>query len=88
VSVTYTPPGGGSTTTTFVVEGGTCSAVPGQTTFSLYLSPTVIYDLFTLDSSTFGILGGTMLYDTPITYNDAGETYDTTATDNGNRLGW
>lgn len=54
--ITYTPPGGGSTTTTFVVEGGTCSAIPGQTTFTLYLSPTVIYDLFTLNSSTFGIL--------------------------------
>lgn len=56
VSVTYTPPGGSSTTTTFVVEGGSCSAVPGRTDFTLYLSPTVIYDLFTLNSSTFGIL--------------------------------
>jgi len=56
VSVTYTPPGGASTTTTFVVEGGSCSAVPGRTEFALYLSPTVVYDLFTLNSSTFGIL--------------------------------
>ncbi len=55
-NVTYTAPGGSPTTTTFVIEGGTCSAVPGQTTFTLYLSPTVIYDLFTLNSSTFGIL--------------------------------
>lgn len=55
-NVSYTAPGGSPTTTTFVIEGGTCSAVPGQTTFTLYLSPTVIYDLFTLNSSTFGIL--------------------------------
>ncbi len=54
--VTYTPPGGSATTDTFVVEGGTCTAVPGRSDFTLYLSPTVIYDLFTLDSSTFGIL--------------------------------
>jgi len=54
----------------------------------VYLSPRLLYDLFTLDSSTFGILGGTMVYNTPITYNDAGETYNATATDNGNRLGW
>ncbi len=27
-----------------------------ETNFTLYLSPTVIYDLFTLNSSTFGIL--------------------------------
>ncbi len=54
--VTYTPPGGSPTTDTFVVEGGTCTAVPGRTDFTLYLSPTVIYDLFTLNSSTFGIL--------------------------------
>lgn len=86
--VTYTAPGGGITTLTMVIEGATISAIPGQTNFTYYLSPRVIYDLFTLDSSTFGILGGTMLYDTPITYNDAGETYDATATDNGNRLGW
>ncbi len=54
--VTYTPPGGSPTTDTFVIEGGTCTAVPGRSDFTLYLSPTVIYDLFTLNSSTFGIL--------------------------------
>jgi len=56
VLVTYNVPGGSTTQTRFVIEGGTCSAVPGQTNFTLYLSPTVIYDLFTLDSNTFGIL--------------------------------
>lgn len=56
VSVTYTPPGGSSTTTTFVIEGGSASAIPGRSEFTVYLSPTVVYDLFTLDSLTFGIL--------------------------------
>jgi len=56
VSVNYTPPGGSSTTTTFVVEGGNVNALPGRTEFNLYLSPTIVYDLFTLNSSTFGVL--------------------------------
>ena len=55
-SLTYTPPGGSATTLTMVIEGGKISAVPGQTNFTYYLSPLVIYDLFTLDSSSFGIL--------------------------------
>ena len=86
--LTYTPPGGEAITSTFVIEGASMSAIPGRTDWIVYLSPRLLYDLFTLDSSTFGILGGTMVYDTPITYNDAGETYNATATDNGNRLGW
>lgn len=88
VQATYNDPNGGTITNRFVIEGGYVSAVPGQTNFTLYLSPTVIYDLFTLDSSTFGVLGGTMVYDTAITYDDEGETYDASTTDNGNRLGW
>jgi len=86
--LTYTPPGGEAITSTFVIEGASMSAIPGRTDWIVYLSPRLLYDLFTLDSSTFGILGGTMVYNTPITYNDAGETYNATATDNGNRLGW
>jgi hypothetical protein len=55
--ITYTPPGGTSTTTTFVIEGASISATSTkETNFTLYLSPTVVYDLFTLNSSTFGIL--------------------------------
>ena len=56
VSVSYTPPGGAATSGWFVIEGASVSAIPGITTFSFSLSPQKIYDLFTLDSSTFGIL--------------------------------
>lgn len=56
IPITYTPPGGSPTTTTMVIEGGVCNAVPGRTEWTLYLSPTILYDLFTLNSSTFGIL--------------------------------
>jgi hypothetical protein len=55
-TVTYTPPGGSATTTRFVIEGGSVSIIPGSSDFTLYLSPTVVYDLFTLNSSTFGVL--------------------------------
>jgi len=55
-TVTYTPPGGSATTTRFVIEGGSVSIIPGLSDFTLYLSPTVVYDLFTLNSSTFGVL--------------------------------
>lgn len=55
-TVAYTPPGGSPTTTTMVIEGASISATPEQTNFTYYLSPRIIYDLFTLDSATFGIL--------------------------------
>jgi len=52
----YSPYYGTNTTVTMVVEGATVSAIPGRTEFTVYLSPVTIYDLFTLNSSTFGIL--------------------------------
>jgi len=55
--LTYTPPGGVATTSKFVIEGATMSAVPGRTEWNVSMSPTILYDLFTLDSSTWGILG-------------------------------
>ena len=88
VEVDYTPPGGGVTYAYQVVEGVNVNVVPGQTSLTFRMSPQTIYDLFTLDSTTFGILGGTIVYDSPIQYNDPGETYDSATTDNGNRLGW
>lgn len=54
--LTYTPPGGASTTSKFVIEGASMSAVPGRTEWTVYMSPTILYDLFTLNSSVFGIL--------------------------------
>jgi len=56
VEVAYTPPGSAITSGYFVIEGVTVNAVPGQTTMTFSMSPQAIYDLFTLDSSTFGIL--------------------------------
>ena len=52
----YSPYYETNATITMVVEGATVSAIPGRTEFTVYLSPVTIYDLFTLNSSTFGIL--------------------------------
>jgi hypothetical protein len=89
LSATYRVPGAASDTTqNVVIEGYLLQITPNQTTMTLNLSPLTYYQFFTLDSTTLGILGGTMVYDTPITYNDAGETYNAASTDNGSRLGW
>ena len=56
VSVTYQDPGVGNVTKNMVVEGATLNAVPKQSSWTVALSPVVLYAMFTLNSSTFGIL--------------------------------
>lgn len=56
VNLTYQVPGGSTTTRYMVVEGTSVNIVPGSSQWTVYMSPTVVYDLFTLDSSIFGIL--------------------------------
>jgi hypothetical protein len=56
VTVVYTPPGGSPSQVDMVIEGYTVSAIPGRTEISVSMSPEILYDLFTLNSSTFGIL--------------------------------
>jgi hypothetical protein len=56
VTVVYTPPGGSLSQLDMVIEGYTVSAIPGRTEISVSMSPEILYDLFTLDSSAFGIL--------------------------------
>jgi hypothetical protein len=61
LSVTYNEPGVGSVTRKMVVEGATLNAVPGRSDWAVYLSPLAIYELFTLNSSVFGILNTSRL---------------------------
>ncbi|NBP01064.1 MAG: hypothetical protein EBU90_13195 [Proteobacteria bacterium] len=73
------------------IEGYQINAVPGSTTFTLSLSPLQYYQFFTLDNSTFGVLGGgTIYYDQPeIVYDEFEWTYnDVDASNSASRLGW
>lgn len=56
VALTYQNPGVGVQTLNMVVEGASLSATPGQSSWVVSLSPVTVYDLFTLNSSVFGIL--------------------------------
>jgi hypothetical protein len=50
-------PGAGSDTTVqVVIEGIGINATPERTDFDIYLSPLTLYQFFTLDSTTLGIL--------------------------------
>ena len=60
--LTYRVPGAASDTTEIViVEGVSISATPELTRFTAYASPATYYQLFTLNSSTFGILNTSRL---------------------------
>ena len=61
LNITYVEPGVGNVTRRMVVEGATMSAVPKQSIWNVYLTPSVIYDMFTLNSSVYGILNTSRL---------------------------
>ena len=91
LDIIYVEPGVGNMTRRMVVEGATMSAVPGQSVWNVFLTPSVIYDMFTLDSSVYGVLGGDgIVYNQPeINYDETGWVYnDSNADDTASRLGW
>jgi hypothetical protein len=56
-NLVYRVPGAGSDTTVqVVIEGIDINATPERTDFDIYLSPLTLYQFFTLNSSTLGIL--------------------------------
>jgi hypothetical protein len=56
-NLVYRVPGAGSDTTVqVVIEGIGINATPERTDFDIYLSPLTLYQFFTLDSTTLGIL--------------------------------
>ena len=74
-----------------VVEGFQINVVPGETMFTLKLSPLRYYQFFILNDSVFGVLGGGgIVYNqAEITYDESGWIYnDSNADDTASRLGW
>jgi len=76
------------TTVIATVCGISASYYPDRANIRLSLTPS-LGTPFTLDSSAFGILGGTgIIYNTPMDYNESGYIYNDNTADNGNRLGY
>lgn len=76
------------TTATAQIQGINTTFFPDYASVQLFLSPS-LGTAFTLDSTVFGILGGTgIIYNTPMDYNEAGYIYNDDTADNGNRLGY
>jgi hypothetical protein len=76
------------TTATAQIQGINTTFYIDHAAVQLYLSPS-LGTAFTLDSTVFGILGGTgIIYNTPMDYNEAGYVYNDDTADNGNRLGY
>lgn len=85
------PADSSDTTVQVVIEGIGINATPERTDFDIYLSPLTLYQFFTLDSTTFGRLGGGgLVYNQAvITYDQSGWVYnDSSADDTAGRLGW
>jgi len=88
-TLNYQAPGGALTSVDVVREGYTIDVTPDRTNFTVYLSPLVYYQFFTLDSASFGRLGGAdYTYNTAIQYNETGIQYDETYSTDSARLGW
>ena len=76
------------TSATGTVIGVRSNFYPAYASVQLHLSPS-LGTPFTLDSTAFGILGGTgIIYNTPMDYNETGYIYNDDTADNGNRLGY
>ena len=91
VNVEWLKPGDeNETVVEAVVEGYSFNAVPGETSYTFYLSAATFYQYFILDSITFGVLGGDgITYNQPeIVYDETGWIYNDANVEQGSRLGW
>jgi len=93
VTVSYEIPGYTSEVTSQqIIQGFTMSVTPSRTDMQIFTSPLTYTDFFTLDSATFGILGGPAVasatYNQNIKYNKNTYTYNGVFDGNGGRLGW
>jgi hypothetical protein len=72
-----------------IIEGVSVTATPAGSRYTFYLSGADLNAYLLLDSTVFGILGGTgIIYNTPMDYNELGYIYNDDYADNGNRLGY
>lgn len=91
VTVSYKEPGDATTyTSSQIMQGFSMSVTPSRTDIDVFTSPLTYVDFFTLDSATFGILGGSgVTYNqAAITYNEATYVYNQAGGTAGSRLGW
>jgi hypothetical protein len=72
-----------------IMQGWTMTVTPSATYMEIYTSPLTYTNFFTLNSSTFGRLGGSgVTYNSEIFYNQSDYTYNDTTAENAGRLGW
>ena len=90
VTVSYEKPGSSTDyVSAQIMQGWSMTVTPSATYMEIYTSPLTYTNFFTLDSSTFGRLGGTgVTYNSEIFYNQSDYTYNDTTADNAGRLGW
>ena len=92
-NVSYKSPGSTNSLTDIqIIQGWSMSVTPSRTDMEIFTSPLTYTQFFTLDSATFGILGGPAValatYNKNIKYDKSTYTYDGVFDDQGGRLGW
>jgi hypothetical protein len=90
VTVSYEKPGSPNDyVSAQIMQGWSMSVTPSATYMEIYTSPLTYTNFFTLNSSTFGRLGGAgVTYNAKIFYNQSDYTYNDTTAENAGRLGW
>jgi hypothetical protein len=90
VTVSYEKPGSPTDyVSAQIMQGWTMTVTPSATYMEIFTSPLTYTNFFTLNSSTFGRLGGAgVTYNSEIFYNQSDYTYNDTTADNAGRLGW
>ncbi len=90
VTVSYKKPGSETEyVSAQIMQGWSMSVTPSATYMEIFTSPLTYTNFFTLDSSTFGRLGGAgVTYDSEIFYNQSDYIFDDAMAENAGRLGW
>ena len=91
VSVEYRNPGSPTDLVSLqIMQGWSMTVTPAKTDMEIFTSPLTYTNFFTLDSATFGILGGSAVatYNQNIRYSKNTFTYNGEFANAGGRLGW
>ena len=90
VTVGYQKPGSTANfTSRQIMQGWSMTVTPSATYMEIFTSPLTYTNFFTLDSSTFGRLGGSgVTYNSEIFYNESDYIYNDTIAETAGRLGW
>ena len=90
VTVGYQQPGSSvNFVSSQIMQGWSMTVTPAATYMEIFTSPLTYTNFFTLNSATFGRLGGAgVTYNSEIYYNESDYTYNDTFADDAGRLGW